>query len=144
MSKHALVTGGAGFIGSHIADALIARGWRVSVIDDLSTGNRQNVNPRAELHVGDIRDPAAAELVRSARPDVVVHQAAQVDVRKSVADAAQDADINIVGSVRLLQAAADAGVKRFVFASSGGAIYGEPVEVPQSEEHPMNPLSPYG
>jgi len=135
---HALVTGGAGFIGSHIVDALIARGWRVSVVDDLSTGDRANVNPRAELHVGDIRDFAVPSC------DVVVHQAAQVDVRKSVADPAHDAEINVIGSIHLLQEAAKAGVKRFVFASSGGAIYGEPVEAPQSEEHPTNPLSPYG
>jgi len=121
---HVLVTGGAGFIGSHI-------------VDDLSTGSRANVHPRAALQVIDIRD-AAADC------DVVVHEAAQVDVRKSVADPAGDAEINVVGSIRLLEAAAKAGVKRFVFASSGGAIYGEPVEVPQGENHPANPLSPYG
>ncbi|HKS22166.1 MAG TPA: NAD-dependent epimerase/dehydratase family protein [Thermoanaerobaculia bacterium] len=135
---HVLVTGGAGFIGSHIVDALIARGDRVTVVDDLSTGDRANVNPRAELRVMDIRD-AEVEAV-----DVIVHHAAQVDVRKSVADPAFDAEVNIVGSIRLLEAAAKAGVKRFVFASSGGAIYGEPVEAPQSETHPTNPLSPYG
>lgn len=135
---HVLVTGGAGFIGSHIVDALIARGDRVTIIDDLSTGDRANVNPRAELQVMDIRDAAVGAV------DVVVHEAAQVDVRKSVADPAFDAEVNIVGSIRLLDAAAKAGVKRFVFASSGGAIYGEPVEVPQTENHPTNPLSPYG
>jgi UDP-glucose 4-epimerase len=133
-----LVTGGAGFIGSHIVDALIARGDRVSVVDDLSTGERANVNPRAELHVMDIRD------VTSMPYDAVVHQAAQVDLRKSVAEPGFDAEVNVVGSVRLLEAAANAGVKRFVFASSGGAIYGEPLEVPQTEAHPANPLSPYG
>lgn len=135
---HVLVTGGAGFIGSHIVDALIARGDRVTVVDDLSTGDRANVNPRAELRVMDIRDAEVAAV------DVVVHHAAQVDVRKSVADPAFDAEVNIVGSIRLLEAAAKAGVKRFVFASSGGAIYGEPVEVPQNETHPTKPLSPYG
>src|ERR1051325_140796 len=135
---HVLVTGGAGFIGSHIADALIARGDRVTIIDDLSTGSRANVNPRAELHVMDIRDAVVGAV------DVVVHEAAQVDVRKSVADPGLDAEINIVGSIRVLDAAAKAGVKRFVFASSGGAIYGEPVEVPQTENHPTAPLSPYG
>jgi len=135
---HVLVTGGAGFIGSHIVDALIARGDRVTIVDDLSTGSRANVNPRAELHVMDIRDAVVGTA------DVVVHEAAQIDVRKSVADPAFDAEVNIVGSIRLLDAAAKAGVKRFVFASSGGAIYGEPVEVPQTEEHPTNPLSPYG
>jgi len=106
---HVLVTGGAGFIGSHIVDALIARGDRVSIVDDLSTGSRANVHPRAALQVMDIRD-AAADC------DVVVHEAAQVDVRKSVADPAGDAEINVVGSIRLLEAAAKAGVKRFVFA----------------------------
>jgi UDP-glucose 4-epimerase len=141
---HVLVTGGAGFIGSHIADALIARGDRVSVVDDLSTGDRANVNPAAELHVVDLRDAAAAELVASLRPDAIVHQAAQVDLRKSVAEPATDAEVNVVGSVRLLEAAAGAGVKRFLFASTGGAIYGEPLQVPQTEEHPAAPLSPYG
>jgi UDP-glucose 4-epimerase len=135
---HVLVTGGAGFIGSHIVDALIARGDRVTIVDDLSTGDRANVHPRAKLQVMDIRD-ADVDAV-----DVVVHQAAQIDVRKSVADPAFDAEVNIVGSIRLLEAAARAGVKRFVFASSGGAIYGEPVAVPQTEDHPTNPLSPYG
>jgi len=135
---HVLVTGGAGFIGSHIADALIARGDRITLVDDLSTGSRANVNPRAELRVMDVRDAAVDGV------DGVVHQAAQVDLRKSVADPASDADVNVVASVRLLEAAAGAGVKRFVFASTGGAIYGEPREVPQTEEHPANPLSPYG
>lgn len=140
--KTAVVTGGAGFIGSHVVDALIGRGWRVVVIDDLSTGDRENVNPNAELRVMDVRDaaPAIAEI----RPDLVSHQAAQVDVRKSVTDPAEDAEINVVGSIRLLQACADAGVKRFVFASSGGAGYGEPLFAPQTEEHPLRPVSPYG
>lgn len=140
--KTAVVTGGAGFIGSHVVDALIGRGWRVVVIDDLSTGDRKNVNPKAELRVMDVRDaaPAIAEI----RPDLVSHQAAQVDVRKSVTDPAEDAEINVVGSIRLLQACADAGVKRFVFASSGGAGYGEPLFAPQTEEHPLRPVSPYG
>jgi len=137
-AMHVLVTGGAGFIGSHIADALIARGDRVTIVDDLSTGDRANVNPGSELRVIDIRD------VSDAPYDAIVHQAAQVDVRKSVADPALDAEINVVGSIRLLEAAAKGGVKRFVFASSGGAIYGEPLEAPQTESHPTNPLSPYG
>jgi UDP-glucose 4-epimerase len=148
---HVLVTGGAGFIGSHIVDALIARGDHVSVVDDLSTGARANVNPRAELHVMDIRDVVdgrtlCAPTGRGAQraPDAIVHQAAQVDLRKSVAEPGFDAEVNVVGSVRLLEAAANAGVKRVVFASSGGAIYGEPLEVPQTEEHSANPMSPYG
>jgi UDP-glucose 4-epimerase len=145
VSRHAVITGGAGFIGSHVADALLTRGWRVSILDNLSTGMRENVNPAAELHVADIRERSTADLVTALRPDIVIHEAAQVDLRKSVADPAEDADINVVGSVRLLQAAADAKVKRFIFASTGGAIYGEPIgDEPQSEEHPRMPLSPYG
>jgi len=140
--KTAVVTGGAGFIGSHIGDALVERGWRVVAIDNLSTGDRRNVNPKAELRVMDIRD--AAPLIAELKPDLVSHQAAQVDVRKSVSDPAADAEINIVGSIALLQASADARVKRFVFASSGGAGYGEPLFAPQTEEHPLRPMSPYG
>jgi UDP-glucose 4-epimerase len=140
--KTVVVTGGAGFIGSHIADAYADRGWRVVVIDNLSTGHRGNVNPRAELHVADVR--AAAAIIARVRPDLISHHAAQVDVRKSVTDPAEDAEINVVASLRLLQAAVDAGVKRFIFASSGGAIYGEPVSAPQSEEHVLRPMSPYG
>lgn len=141
---HVLVTGGAGFIGSHIADAYLARGWRVTVLDDLSAGARENVDPRAELLVADLRDESTMQIVRGLRPDAINHQAAQVDVRVSVTDPAQDAELNVVASLRLLQTAADLGVQRFVFASSGGAIYGEPVTAPQDEEHPRNPLSPYG
>ena len=140
--KTVVVTGGAGFIGSHIADAYADRGWRVVVIDNLTTGDRGNVNPRAELHVADVRDAAA--IIAKVRPDLISHHAAQVDVRKSVADPAEDAEINVVGSLRLLQAAVDARVKRFIFASSGGAIYGEPVSAPQTEEHMLRPMSPYG
>jgi UDP-glucose 4-epimerase len=141
---HALVTGGAGFIGSHLADAYLARGWRVSVIDDLSTGKRENVDPRVELHEADLRSAGAAELVRSLRPDVISHHAAQMDVRRSVADPLFDAETNVLGSIALLQVAAELGVKRFIFASSGGAIYGEPDSVPQDERHPQRPVSPYG
>lgn len=144
MSRHALVTGGAGFIGSHVVDAYIERGWRVSVIDDLSTGDRRNLNPKAEFHEADLRDASTMKLVEKLRPDLVNHHAAQVDVRKSVADPAADAEINVVASIRLLQKCAEIGVKRFVFASSGGAVYGEPLYVPQDEEHPTHPMSPYG
>ena len=133
MTKHVVVTGGAGFIGSNIADAYLARGWRVTIIDNLSTGDRRNVNPRAEFHEIDIRDAAAGDLIRELKPDVISHHAAQMDVRKSVEDPAADADVNVVGTLRLLEAAVDAAVKRVIFASTGGAIYGEPVEVPQTE-----------
>jgi UDP-glucose 4-epimerase len=144
MTKHVLITGGAGFIASNLADAFIARGWRVTIVDNLSTGDRRNLNPKAEFHEIDIRDAAAGDLIRRLKPDVISHHAAQMDVRKSVQDPAADADVNVVGTLRLLEAAADAGVKRVVFASTGGAIYGEPVEVPQGETHPTEPLSPYG
>jgi UDP-glucose 4-epimerase len=140
--KTVLVTGGAGFIGSHLVDAYVEKGWRVVVIDNLSTGDVRNVNSKAELHAIDVRD--AAPLVAKLKPDLVSHQAAQVDLRKSVDDPAADAEINIVASIRLLQACVDANVKRFIFASSGGAIYGEPVSGPQTEEHPQGPMSPYG
>src|SRR5207245_2836143 len=140
MSKHVLITGGAGFIGSHLVDAYLQRGWRVSVIDDLSTGDRRNLNPRAQFYEADVRNADIAEL----RPDVISHHAAQMDVRRSVADPVFDADVNVLGSVRLLQKAAEIGVKRFIFASTGGAIYGEPLFAPQTEAHPTYPLSPYG
>jgi len=140
MSRHVLVTGGAGFIGSHLVDAYVERGWRVTVVDNLSTGDRRNLNPRAEFVEADIREVNLAGI----RPDVVNHHAAQMDVRRSVADPVFDADVNVIGSVRLLQQAVDIGVKRFIFASTGGAIYGEPLFAPQTEQHPTNPLSPYG
>jgi len=141
---HVVVTGGAGFIGSHLVDAYVERGWRVTIVDNLSTGVRDNVNPRAELREADLRDPATIAAIAQLKPDVISHHAAQIDVRVSVADPAADAETNIVASVRLLEAAATAGVKRFLFASTGGAIYGEPVVAPQSESHPAEPLSPYG
>jgi UDP-glucose 4-epimerase len=144
MTKHVVVTGGAGFIGSNIADAYLARGWRVTIIDNLSGGDRRNVNPRADFHQLDIRDAAAGDLIREIKPDVINHHAAQMDVRKSVEDPAADAEVNVVGSLRILEAAVDAAVKRFLFASTGGAIYGEPVGGLQDESHPTAPLSPYG
>ena len=144
MSKHVLVTGGAGLIGSHLADAYLARGWRVSIVDNLSTGDRANLNPDAKLYEMDIREERTARVIEELRPDVISHHAAQIDVRTSVADPAFDAEINVVASVRLLQTAAKAGVERFIFASSGGAMYGEPQHAPQREDHPVLPLSPYG
>ena len=144
MTRHVLVTGGAGFIGSHLVDAYAAAGWQVSIVDNLSSGKRENLNPAAAFYEMDIRDAEVAALVQKLKLDVINHHAAQMDVRKSVADPTADAVTNVVGSVRLLQAAVDAGVKRFVFASTGGAIYGEPVSVPQDEDQPTNPLSPYG
>jgi UDP-glucose 4-epimerase len=142
--KHALVTGGAGFIGSHLVDAYLQRGWRVSVIDDLSTGTRDNLDGAAELHVADLRDPGTMPLVETLRPDLISHHAAQIDVRKSVSDPAADAEMNIVATLRLLEAAVRGGTTRFVFASSGGAIYGEPAGGPQRESDLPHPMSPYG
>ena len=140
----AFVTGGAGFIGSHIVDALIEQGSRVLVIDDLSSGRRENVHPDAELHVLDIRSEQTGSLIASERPDVVFHLAAQMDVRRSTEDPAFDASINILGTLNLLKAAVEAEVGQFVFASTGGAIYGEQDVFPAPEGHPERPISPYG
>ncbi len=139
-----LVTGGAGFIASHIVDAYIAGGHAVTVVDDLSSGVRENVNPKAELVVADLRNPATVELLRGRRFDLVNHHAAQIDVRVSVADPAADAELNVVAALRLFQSLVDEGTRAIVFASSGGAAYGEPDFAPQTEEHPTRPMSPYG
>jgi UDP-glucose 4-epimerase len=140
----ALVTGGAGFIGSHVVDAFVERGLEVVVLDNLSTGNRENVNPAARFVEGNIGDPAALREAFARPVDIVDHHAAQMDIRVSVRDPAADAETNIVGSLRLLQAAVEHAASRFIFASSGGAGYGEPEFTPQTEEHPLRPLSPYG
>jgi UDP-glucose 4-epimerase len=146
-----LVTGGAGFIGSNLVDALLARGDRVTVVDDLSTGKRQNLTGAlgagAELIKADIRDrDALVEVARRAEPDVVFHLAAQIDVRKSVADPAFDASINVGGTANVLEAAREAGSPRVVFSSTGGAIYGEGdgQELPLGEDAPLAPMAPYG
>lgn len=138
------ITGGAGFIGSHLADAFVERGLRVIVLDNLSGGRAENVPEGAELHALDIRSPEAAELVRSAQVDVLVHHAAQMDVRRSVEDPVFDADVNILGGLNLLEAARHGGVRQVLFASTGGAIYGEQDFFPATEEHPARPVSPYG
>jgi len=140
----ALVTGGAGFIGSHITDALIDAGHTVTVIDDLSRGTRAQVNPRASFVELDITSPELAAAVVEAHPEVVFHAAAQIDVRESVRDPLHDADVNVVGTVNVLRAAVDAAARRVVFASSGGAIYGDTEVIPTPEEHPCLPASPYG
>lgn len=139
-----LVTGGAGFIGSHLADALLALGHRVIVIDDLSTGNRSNLPSGAEFHELDIRSSEAADLVDKIRPRAILHHAAQMDVRRSTREPRFDAEVNVLGTLNLLEAAAAAGVGKIVFASTGGAIYGEQQTFPASEEHPCRPVSPYG
>jgi len=137
----AIVTGGAGFIGSHLVDALLAAGGEVHVVDDLSTGSRENLPAAAELHELDIRDEALEQLVGSLQPEVVFHLAAQADVGTSVERPTFDADVNVVGTIRVLEAARAAGA-RVVFASSGGAIYGE-CERPAREDDEPRPLSPY-
>jgi UDP-glucose 4-epimerase len=145
MTRRALVTGGAGFIGSTIADLFAEHGYHVEVIDDLSSGRLENVPEGRTLHRLDIRTPEAAAVVRDGRFDVVVHQAAQIDVRKSVLDPMLDASINVIGTLNLLEAVRLSGrATRFVFASTGGAIYGDFVNPPNREGMPMDPESPYG
>jgi UDP-glucose 4-epimerase len=139
-----VVTGGAGFIASHIADAYINRGHELFVIDDLSTGQRRNLNPSAKFYPLDIADPKAAKLIGEIKPDVLNHHAAQMDVRRSVADPTFDARINIIGFVNLLEACKDVGVKKVIFSSSGGAVYGDREPIPATEVHETLPLSPYG
>jgi UDP-glucose 4-epimerase len=140
-----LVTGGAGFIGSNVVDAYIAAGHQVAVLDNFSTGREGNVNPAAEVHHVDVREKSeVANAIASFRPDIVNHHAAQAEVPKSVADPAYDAHINILGGLNLLKACVDNSVRKFIFSSTGGALYGEPDVVPADEDHPVRPLSPYG
>jgi UDP-glucose 4-epimerase len=141
-----LVTGGAGFIGSHTVDALIAeRAGEVAVLDDLSAGKRAQVNAAARFYQADLRDAAAVrEIVARERPEVIYHFAAQMDVRRSVADPAFDAQVNLVGFLNLMEAARQHGLRRVIFSSTGGAIYGEQEAFPCDEDHPRRPVSPYG
>ncbi|CUS96861.1 UDP-glucose 4-epimerase [Candidatus Kryptobacter tengchongensis] len=139
-----LVTGGAGFIGSHVVDSYIELGHNVIVVDNLSSGSLENLNPKAKFYHLDIRDDKVEEIFKSEKIDIVNHHAAQMDVRKSVEDPIYDADVNIIGSLKLLQFSIKYGVKKFIFASTGGAIYGEQDYFPADEEHPTRPLSPYG
>jgi UDP-glucose 4-epimerase len=147
----ALVTGGAGFIGSTLVDRLLAEGHTVDVVDNLSTGSLANVaearlsgTGQFHFHQLDVRSPDLAGLMARRQPDVVYHLAAQADVRVSVADPVLDADINVLGSLRVLEAARAAGARKVVFASSGGTIYGDVEQLPVKESQPQRPLSPYG
>ena len=143
-TRSVLVTGGAGFIGSHLADAFLAEGKRVVILDDLSTGLRSRLPGGARFVEGDIRRFDLEGLLRAEKIDTIVHHAAQIDVRKSVENPVFDAEVNVLGTIRLTQAALAAGVTQIVFASSGGAIYGDPEGFAADESHPTNPVSPYG
>ncbi len=149
----AFVTGGAGFIGSTLVDRLLAEGHTVDVVDNLTTGSlgnlaeaRRNGSRRLTFHQMDIRSPDVVELINKGRPEVVFHLAAQADVRVSVADPVFDADVNVLGSLRVLEGARSSGARKVVFASSGGTIYGnpDPADLPVKESHPQQPVSPYG
>ncbi len=139
-----LVTGGAGFIGSHVCDAFVRAGHDVIALDNLSSGKKENLDPKVRLQVLDIRSAEAAALIRSERPQVLCHLAAQMDVRRSVEDPRFDADANILGFINLLEASRASGVQKVVFSSTGGAIYGEQDVFPAPESHPTRPVSPYG
>jgi UDP-glucose 4-epimerase len=139
-----LVTGGAGFVGSHVVDRLLGDGHAVTVVDNLSTGRGANVNPAATLHVCDIRSPRLHALVAQARPDALVHVAAQAAVARSVVDPSFDASINVVGTLTLLEAGRRAGARRVVYTSTGGAAYGDTDVLPTPEDHPARATSPYG
>jgi UDP-glucose 4-epimerase len=138
-----LVTGGAGFIGSHVAEQLLVRGHEVTIVDNLSSGKRENVPEGARFYEADVRS-GCKEVFKDFEPEALCHQAAQMDVRRSVREPDFDADVNVLGTLRLLQNCVEYDVDRVVFASSGGAIYGEQLEFPATEEHPQYPISPYG
>jgi UDP-glucose 4-epimerase len=142
-SMKILVTGGAGFIGSHVADAFIEAGHDVLIVDDLSSGRRENINPKARFYEMDIRSPQLAELFKNEKPDVVNHHAAQMNVTYSVAHPRIDAEINVLGMINILGNCIAYGAKRITFASTGGAIYGSPKELPATEATHPEPLSPY-
>jgi UDP-glucose 4-epimerase len=139
-----LVTGGAGFIGSHVADAYVAAGHDVTIVDDLSTGKRENANPRADLQVLDLRDSELGKVFAAVKPEVVCHQAAKASVRESMVEPVLYADVNVSGGVKLLELCRQYRVRKFIYASTGGALYGEPQYLPADEAHPIGPLDPYG
>ncbi|MDO8470600.1 MAG: NAD-dependent epimerase/dehydratase family protein [bacterium] len=139
-----IVTGGAGFIGSNLVDRLIRERHHVAVIDNLSTGSKTNINPKARFYKLDIQSPNIAQVFAKEKPDALFHYAAQIDVRKSWKDPVADARTNILGSLNLLEACRKYGVKKIVFASTGGALYGEASQIPTQETYPTNPISAYG
>lgn len=138
------MTGGAGFVGSHVVDVCVGAGHDVAIVDDLSTGRREHVNAVARLHVTDIRSPALDDVFRAETPDAVIHLAAQASVGRSVANPHLDAEINVMGSINLLECCRRAGARRVVYVSSGGAGYGDTDVIPTPEDHPTRPVSPYG
>jgi UDP-glucose 4-epimerase len=144
MKMKILITGGAGFIGSNIVDRLVQEGYEVVVVDNLSTGKRKNVNRAARFYRCDIRGWWLERVFRRERPAIVSHHAAQMDVRRSVLDPKFDADVNILGMLNVLRNSIKYGVRKIIFASSGGAVYGEPESLPVAESHPIRPASPYG
>ncbi len=139
-----MVTGGAGFIGSTVVDMLVEAGHSVVIVDDLSTGRKSNINPKARFYQVDIRSPEMRDVFEAERPEVISHHAAQMDVRRSMADPLFDADVNILGSIKLANLAREFGTRKFIHISSGGAAYGEPVYLPCDEKHPVTPLCFYG
>jgi len=139
-----IVTGGAGFIASHIVDKLIEQKNEVAVIDNLSTGKKENLNPKAVFYKIDIQDSKISEIFKKEKPDIVFHYAAQIDVRKSVEDPIESAKTNILGSLNILENCRNFGIKKIIFASSGGAIYGETKIIPTPEDCSTQPISPYG
>ena len=139
-----LVTGGAGFIGSHLVNRLLQVGHEVVIVDNFATGYRHNLNPCAKFYEASILDPELDEIFQREKPDIVNHHAAQNDVRRSNADSVFDAQHNIIGSIRLLRCCIEHGVEKVIYASSGGTVYGEPIYLPVDEAHPIEPISPYG
>ncbi len=138
-----LVTGGAGFIGSHLVDGLLDNGYDVAVVDNLSSGQLRNLNHQATFHHAELNDVRLTQIIQRERPEIVFHLAAQSSVRQSAIDPVADADSNVMGTIRLIAAAAAEGVEKFIFSSTGGAIYGDPERIPCDEDTPVNPLTPY-
>ncbi|MDA0734522.1 MAG: GDP-mannose 4,6-dehydratase [Chloroflexi bacterium] len=143
-AKTALVTGGAGFIGSHLVDRLLTEGHKVAVIDNLSTGKLKNLNSAATFYHVDITHSSVQDIFQREQPDVVFHLAAQISVSESTKDPVHDGEINVIGTLRLLEAVRHSGIEKFIYSSTGGALYGDPTENPCAEQTPIVPLSPYG